>query len=173
METFGVEILDGIGSAEMFHIYITNRPGDVKPGSLGQHRARLRSADRRRRRARVPDRRDGHAADQRRLGGALLLERARKIQGDFCRATGARPAISFASTSSGYYWYCGRTDEMLKVGGIFVSPTEIENCLLEHEAVLEVRGHRRERRTEADQAESIRRAAREGFEASAAARRAS
>jgi benzoate-CoA ligase len=37
----------------------------------------------------------------------------------------------------GYYWYCGRTDETLKVGGIFVSPTEIENCLLEHEAVRE------------------------------------
>jgi benzoate-CoA ligase len=37
----------------------------------------------------------------------------------------------------GYYWYCGRTDEMLKVGGVYVSPTEIENCLLEHRGVRE------------------------------------
>ena len=52
--------------------------------------------------------------------------------GDWC-TTGDQ----FRVDENGYYWYCGRTDEMLKVSGIYVSPTEIENCLLEHEAVRE------------------------------------
>jgi len=52
--------------------------------------------------------------------------------GDWC-TTGDQ----FRLDVKGYYWYCGRTDEMLKVSGIFVSPTEIENCLVEHEAVKE------------------------------------
>src|SRR5262249_485767 len=52
--------------------------------------------------------------------------------GDWC-TTGDQ----FRVDDQGYFWYCGRTDEMLKVGGIFVSPTEIENCLQEHEAVRE------------------------------------
>ena len=85
MNAFGVDIYDGIGSAEMFHIYITNRPGDIKPGSLGRivdgYEARIVDADGQRSR----NRRNGHAEDQRRLGGALLLERARKIERDFCR----------------------------------------------------------------------------------------
>jgi benzoate-CoA ligase len=52
--------------------------------------------------------------------------------GDWC-TTGDQ----FRVDERGYYWYCGRTDEMLKVSGIYVSPTEIENCLLEHESVRE------------------------------------
>jgi benzoate-CoA ligase len=52
--------------------------------------------------------------------------------GDWC-TTGDQ----FRVDERGYYWYAGRTDEMLKVGGIYVSPTEIENCLLEHDAVVE------------------------------------
>jgi benzoate-CoA ligase len=138
----GVEILDGIGSAEMFHIYITNRPGDVKPGSLGRivdgYKAKI-----------VDD--DGRELPVGEMGtlkvngdsAALCYWQAHEqskatFAGDWC-TTGDQ----FHVDEAGYYWYHGRTDEMLKVSGVFVSPAEIENCLLQHEAVLEcaVIGH--------------------------------
>jgi benzoate-CoA ligase family protein len=136
METFGVEILDGIGSAEMFHIYITNYPGDVMPGSLGRivpgYEARIVDADGRD----VPA---GEMGTLKIKGDSAALcywqahEKSKQtFAGDWC-TTGDQ----FRIDERGYYWYCGRTDEMLKVGGIFVSPTEIENCLLEHDAVRE------------------------------------
>jgi benzoate-CoA ligase family protein len=136
VDTFGVEILDGIGSAEMFHIYITNYPGDVRLGSLGRivpgYEAVIVDAEGRK----VPD---GEMGTLRIKGdsAALCYWNAHETSkatfaGDWC-TTGDQ----FRVDEQGYYWYCGRTDEMLKVGGIFVSPTEIENCLLEHEAVRE------------------------------------
>src|SRR5436305_3098782 len=136
MEAFGVEILDGIGSAEMFHIYITNYPGEVMPGSLGRivpgYEARIVDADGRD----VPA---GAMGTLKVKGDSAALcywqahEKSKAtFAGDWC-TTGDQ----FRVDERGYYWYCGRTDEMLKVGGIFVSPTEIENCLLEHEAVRE------------------------------------
>jgi benzoate-CoA ligase family protein len=136
METFGVEILDGIGSAEMFHIYISNYPGDVVLGSLGRlvpgYEARIVDAEGRE----VPTGEMGTL----KIGGdsaALCYWNAHEkskvtFGGDWC-TTGDQ----FRVDADGYYWYCGRTDEMLKVGGIFVAPTEIENCLLEHDAVRE------------------------------------
>jgi len=142
METFGVEILDGIGSAEMFHIYITNRPGDVKPGSLGRvvegYEAQIVGAD-------------GRAVKTGEMGtlrvkgdsAALCYWQAHEkskatFAGDWC-TTGDQ----FHADDAGYFWYHGRTDDMLKVSGIFVAPAEIENCLLQHNAVLEcaVVGH--------------------------------
>ena len=136
METFGVEILDGIGSAEMFHIYITNYPGDVVVGSLGRivpgYKASIVDAEGRS----LPV---GEMGTLRIKGdsAALCYWNAHETSkatfaGDWC-TTGDQ----FRVDERGYYWYCGRTDEMLKVGGIFVSPTEIENCLQEHEAVRE------------------------------------
>lgn len=136
METFGIEILDGIGSAEMFHIYITNYPGDVVPGSLGKivpgYQARIVDAEGR-------EVATGETGTLRVKGDSAALcywnahEKSKAtFAGDWC-TTGDQ----FRVDERGYYWYGGRTDEMLKVGGIFVSPTEIENCLLEHEAVLE------------------------------------
>src|SRR3989440_8149303 len=136
METFGIEICDGIGSAEMFHIYITNRPGDVVPGSLGRivegYEARIVDAD-------------GCEVATEEMGtlrikgdsAALCYWNAHEksketFAGDWC-TTGDQ----FHVDESGCYWYHGRTDDMLKVGGIFVAPSEIENCLLQHEAVLE------------------------------------
>ena len=136
VETFDVEILDGIGSAEMFHIYITNYPGDVVLGSLGKivpgYEASIVDAE-------------GRAVAAGEMGtlrvkgdsAALCYWNAHETSkttfaGDWC-TTGDQ----FRVDERGYYWYCGRTDEMLKVGGIFVSPTEIENCLQEHEAVRE------------------------------------
>jgi len=132
----GVEICDGIGSAEMFHIYITNRPGDVKPGSLGKivegYEARIVDAE-------------GNEVATDEMGtlkikgdsAALCYWNAHEksketFAGDWC-TTGDQ----FHVDNEGYYWYHGRTDDMLKVSGIFVAPAEIENCLLQHEAVLE------------------------------------
>lgn len=142
MKTCGVEIYDGIGSAEMFHIYISNRPGDVKPGSLGKvvsgYEARIVDGD----------------GQQLPLGGMGTLkikgdsaslcywnaqDKSKEVfAGDWC-TTGDQ----FHVDENGYYWYHGRTDDMLKVSGIFVAPAEIENCLLQHRAVLEcaVIGH--------------------------------
>lgn len=142
VRAFGVEILDGIGSAEMFHIYITNRPGDVRPGSLGRivegYEAKIVDTA-------------GHAVAAGEMGtlkikgdsAALCYWQAHEkskqtFAGDWC-TTGDQ----FHLDDEGYYWYHGRTDDMLKVSGIYVSPVEIESCLLQHEAVVEcaVIGH--------------------------------
>ena len=136
METFGVEILDGIGSAEMFHIYITNRPGDVKPGSLGRivegYEAGIIDGDGR-------TVQTGEMGTLRIKGDSAALcywqahEKSKEtFAGDWC-TTGDQ----FHVDEEGYYWYHGRTDDMLKVSGVYVAPVEIENCLLQHEAVLE------------------------------------
>ncbi len=134
--TFGVEIYDGIGSAEMFHIYITNRPGDVRPGSLGKIVEGYE--------ARIVDAADkevatGEMGTLKIKGDSAALcywnahEKSKEtFAGDWC-TTGDQ----FHLDAQGYYWYHGRTDDMLKVSGIFVAPSEIENCLLQHEAVLE------------------------------------
>jgi benzoate-CoA ligase family protein len=141
-ETFAVEIYDGIGSAEMFHIYITNRPGDVKLGSLGRivegYEARIVNAAGQE----LPA---GEMGTLKIKGDSAALcywnahEKSKEtFAGDWC-TTGDQ----FHVDEQGYYWYHGRTDDMLKVSGVFVAPAEIENCLLQHEAVLEcaVIGH--------------------------------
>jgi benzoate-CoA ligase family protein len=135
-KAIGVEIYDGIGSAEMFHIYISNRPHDVKPGSLGKvvsgYEARIVDAEGRD----VPT---GEMGTLRIKGDSAALcywgahEKSKEtFAGDWC-TTGDQ----FHVDAEGYYWYHGRTDDMLKVSGIFVAPAEIENCLLQHESVLE------------------------------------
>ena len=135
-EKFGVEICDGIGSAEMFHIYITNRPGDVKPGSLGRivegYEARVVDADG----AEVAT---GEMGTLKIKGDSAALcywnahEKSKEtFAGDWCTS-----GDQFHVDDAGYYWYHGRTDDMLKVGGVFVAPSEIENCILQHEAIIE------------------------------------
>src|SRR5215207_8038105 len=145
MNAFGVDICDGIGSAEMFHIYITNRPGDIKPGSLG----RIVNGYE----AKIVDAQDkevatGEMGTLKIKGDSAALcywnahEKSKEtFAGDWC-TTGDQ----FHVDEDGYYWYHGRTDDMLKVSGVFVAPAEIENCLLQHEAVLEcaVVGHESE-----------------------------
>jgi benzoate-CoA ligase len=136
MNAFGVDICDGIGSAEMFHIYITNRPGDIKPGSLGRivegYEARIVGADGKE----VPT---GEMGTLRIKGDSAALcywnahEKSKEtFAGDWCTS-----GDQFHVDEDGYYWYHGRTDDMLKVSGVYVAPAEIENCLLQHEAVLE------------------------------------
>ncbi len=145
MNAFGVDICDGIGSAEMFHIYITNRPGDVKPGSLGRivegYEAKIVDAE-------SNEVATGEMGTLKIKGDSAALcywnahEKSKEtFAGDWC-TTGDQ----FHVDEEGYYWYHGRTDDMLKVSGVFVAPAEIENCLLQHEAVLEcaVVGHEAE-----------------------------
>jgi benzoate-CoA ligase len=134
--TVGCEILDGIGSAEMFHVFISNRLGEVRVGTLGKlvpgYEARLVG----------PDGNEVAAGEMGTLhvkGGSAALcywnarEKSRAtFQGDWVIT-----ADQFRRDAEGYFHYCGRADDMLKVGGIFVSPIEIEDCLLQHEAVKE------------------------------------
>ena len=143
----GVEILDGIGSAEMFHIYISNYPGDVKLGSLGRvvpgYEAVIVDAEGR-------PVADGEPGRLRVRGGSTALcywadkRKSREtFQGEWCTS-----ADIFRRDQDGYFYYEGRDDDLLKVSGIFVSPLEIENVLLAHEAVAEVcvLGHEDEER---------------------------
>lgn len=142
MNRFGAQICDGIGSAEMFHIYITNRPDDVKPGSLGRvvdgYEAKIVDGD-------GNQVATGEMGTLRIKGDSAALcywnahEKSKEtFAGDWCTS-----GDQFHVDADGYYWYHGRTDDMLKVGGIFVAPSEIENCLLQHPAVVEcaVIGH--------------------------------
>lgn len=136
-ERTGVEILDGIGSAEMFHIYISNRPGEVRPGSLGKlvpgYEARVvgPGGDE------APPGEPGtlHVkGDSAAVGYWLDHEKSKAtFAGDWC-VTGDQ----FRVDPDGYFFYAGRADDMLKVSGLFVSPLEIENLLLQHPAVADV-----------------------------------
>jgi benzoate-CoA ligase len=136
-ERTGVEILDGIGSAEMFHIYISNRMGDVKPGSLGKivpgYEAEIVGPDG----ERVAD---GEPGRLRVRGGSTAIcywgdkQKSREtFQGEWCTS-----ADIFRRDAEGFYYYEGRDDDLLKVSGMWVSPLEIENALLSHDAVAEV-----------------------------------
>jgi benzoate-CoA ligase family protein len=135
-ETFGVEVLDGIGSSEAYHIYISNRPGRVRPGSAGEVVPGYR--------ARVLDE-DGHELPDGEVGtlwiegdtAALLYwneheKTKRTFRGDLVNT-----GDLFVRDADGFYWYRGRSDELLKVGGIWVAPAEIEHCLVEHPDVAE------------------------------------
>jgi benzoate-CoA ligase len=133
---FGVEILDGIGSAEMFHIYITNKPGDVTPGSLGTLVPGYE--------ARIVDESEREVApgdvgtlwvrgDSAMVGYWHEHEKSKAaVRGEWCVS-----ADQFRRDEQGRFWYAGRADDLLKVGGIFVSPLEVENCLLGHPGVRE------------------------------------
>ncbi|MFN7130892.1 MAG: benzoate-CoA ligase family protein [Myxococcales bacterium] len=135
-ELTGVEILDGIGSAEMFHIFITNRHGDVKLGSLGRvvegYEAKICDDEGRE----LPP---GEVGTLWIRGDSMALEywhqheaSKRTFRGDWCVS-----ADKFRRDEAGYFYFCGRGDDLLKVGGKWVSPLEIENVLLRHDAVQE------------------------------------
>jgi benzoate-CoA ligase len=135
-DTFGVEILDGIGSAEMFHIYISNYPGEVVPGSLGRlvpgYEARIVDPEG----AELPAGEAGtlwiHGES-----AAILYWQAHEKSKQVLRGDWVVTGDHMRRDERGYFWYEGRSDDMLKVGGIFVSPLEVENCLLEHPLVAE------------------------------------
>lgn len=137
MARTGVEVLDGIGSAEMFHIYISNYPGDVKLGSLGKlvpgYWAEILGPDG----EVLPV---GSSGRLRIHGGstALCYWANKASSNETFQGTACTTADIFRQDEDGYFYYEGRTDDLLKVSGIWVSPLEIENCLLAHPAVEQV-----------------------------------
>ncbi|HEY6568861.1 MAG TPA: benzoate-CoA ligase family protein [Candidatus Limnocylindrales bacterium] len=135
-EHFGVEILDGIGSTEMLHIFLSNRPGEVRYGTSGKAVPgyRLRIVDENGKDAGVDEVGDLLVAGPTAAAGYWNnRERTRStFLGEWTR-TGDKYILG----KDGYYTYGGRSDDMLKVGGIFVSPFEVEAALLTHPDVLE------------------------------------
>jgi benzoate-CoA ligase family protein len=135
--TFAVDLLDGLGTAEMWHIFISNRPGDIVAGTLGRvvpgFDVKLCDADDRE----VPDGEIGTLwvrGESRALGYWLQLdETVRAFRGEWYVS-----GDMLRRNADGTFSYCGRADDMLKVGGKWLSPGELENCLLTHAAVREV-----------------------------------
>jgi len=135
-ERFGLEILDGIGSTELLHIFISNRPGDIKPGSSGKlvpgYRARIVNEKGKE----VPDGKVGTLQVEGESTFAYYYRHHDKTRSSMLGEwfdTGDR----YYRDAEGYYYYRGRGDDMLKVGGIWVSPIEVEDALISHPAVLE------------------------------------
>jgi len=136
-ERFGVDILDGIGTTEILHIFLSNRPGQSRPGSTGLvvpgYEARV-----------VDD--EGQPVAQGEIGNLRVKGDSTMAyywnQHEKTKATlfgeWIQTGDKYYQDTDGYFWYCGRADDMLKVGGIWVSPVEVENTLMGHPAVLEV-----------------------------------
>jgi benzoate-CoA ligase family protein len=149
LEVLGVEIVEGLGSAELFHIHLSNRPGDARAGTLGRavpgYETRVVRDD-------GTDAPDGEIGALWVRGGSSALgyegdpERTAQV---FRRGPAeggpdaGGPAAGWVATSDkvrrvdGVFTFEGRSDDMLKVGGIYVSPLEVENVLLQHPAVSE------------------------------------
>ena len=132
----GVDVLDGIGSTEMLQTFLSNRPGDVRYGSTGRpvpgYEIRIvdeTGSDGRRMRDRRIDR---ARTDRRRRYWNQRAKSRRTFAGEWTY-TGDK----YLRDPEGYYHYCGRTDDMFKVSGMWVSPFEVEAALASHEAVLE------------------------------------
>ncbi|WP_175638489.1 benzoate-CoA ligase family protein [Metabacillus schmidteae] len=136
-EIFNLDILDGIGSTEALHIYLSNRIGDVKSGSTGKvvpgYEARILNDNSQEVGPNVVG--DLVIKGESLTGGywCNIEENHRKFYGEWMY-TGDK----YYRDENGCFWYSGRSDDMLKVGGIWVSPIEIETVLYHHEKVLEV-----------------------------------
>jgi 4-hydroxybenzoate-CoA ligase len=134
---FGLDILDGIGTTELLHIFICNRPGEVRPGSTGKpvpgYELKL-----------VDD--ENQEVPKGEIGTLLVKGRSaaqqywRKREKTMATMQGQwiNTGDKYYEDADGYFWCAGRGDDMLKVGGIWVSPVEVENCIMEHPAVFEV-----------------------------------
>lgn len=136
MSTYGVELLDGLGTAEMWHVFLTNRPGAVKPGSLGTP---VEGFD-----VRVRDI-DGNDLPDGEVGRLWVRGNSRAIGywQDMPKSMDAFRGEWFAAGDlvrrepDGYFYYVGRDDDAVKVGGKWLLPAEVEGCLLGHPAVVE------------------------------------
>ncbi|MFT3663955.1 benzoate-CoA ligase family protein [Piscinibacter sp.] len=133
---FGVDIIDGIGSTEMLHIFISNRPGKVRYGSTGWavpgYEIELRGDDGKP----VPD---GEPGDLyiRGPSAAMMYWGNREKTRDTFQGGWTKSGDKYIRNADGSYTYGGRSDDMLKVSGIYVSPFEVEATLVQHAAVLE------------------------------------
>jgi len=135
-ERFGVEIIDGIGSTEALHIFVSNRPGAVRPGTTGQavpgYDVELRDTD--------------GVVVAPGTPGALHVRGASIALGYWRRTDASRQVFkgewlstgdTYVESDDGYFTCLGRNSDMLKAGGIWVSPAEVESRLLEHPAVMQ------------------------------------
>jgi benzoate-CoA ligase family protein len=133
---FGVEVLDGIGSSEAYHIYISNCPGRVRPGSVGElvpgYRARVLDEDGQE----VPDGELGTLWIEGDTAALLYWNEHQKTKRTFSGDL-VNTGDLFVRDPDGFFWYRGRGDELIKVGGIWVAPAEIEHCLISHPDVVE------------------------------------
>ena len=136
-ERTGLELLDVVGSTEATHDFLANRPGRAKAGSSGEVTPAFE--------AKIVDD-EGREVPVGEVGNLMVKGDAnaayywnkheqtnRTMQGEWLKT-----GDTYYCDDEGYYWYCGRSDDMFKVGGLWVSPIEIENTLMEHNAVLEV-----------------------------------
>jgi benzoate-CoA ligase len=141
-ERFGVEIIDGIGTTEILHIFLSNRPGAARPGSSGQAVPGYEAIVVDETGVPVPR---GAIGNLRVKGDSTMAYYWNKH--DKTKETLWGPWIQtgdkYSQDDDGYFWFAGRSDDMLKVGGIWVSPVEVEATLIKHPAVLEaaVVGH--------------------------------
>jgi benzoate-CoA ligase family protein len=141
-ERFGTDILDGIGSTEMLHIFLSNRHGDVRYGTSGKpvpgYDVKLVDSSG----EPVPDGEEGALWVRGPSACAGYWNQREKSLATF-HGPWTRTGDRYSRDADGYYTYAGRDDDMLKVGGIWVSPFEVESALGEHDAVLEaaVVGH--------------------------------
>jgi len=139
---FGCDILDGLGSTEMPHIFLSNRPGEVRYGTTGRpvpgYTLELRGDDG----ESVADGEEGALWVRGPTACAHYFNQREKSLATFHGAW-TRTGDRYLRAPDGTFTYCGRSDDMLKVGGIWVSPFEVESLLSSHEAVLEaaVVGH--------------------------------
>jgi benzoate-CoA ligase len=135
-ELLGIEILDGIGSTEMLHIFLSNRSGEVRYGTTGKpvpgYQVRLVGED-------------GNPVAQGEIGelqisgpsAAVMYWNNREKSRHTFMGEWTRSGDKYIESDDGYFQYCGRSDDMLKVSGIYVSPFEVEGALMSHAAVLE------------------------------------
>jgi len=133
---FGCEIVDGIGSTEMLHIFISNRPGDIRYGTTGKpvegYEIELRGED-------------GQPVAVGEVGDlyikgpstATMYWGNPEKSAETFRDGWTKSGDKYSRDADGYYTYAGRSDDMLKVSGIYVSPFEVEATLMQHPAVLE------------------------------------
>jgi benzoate-CoA ligase len=135
-EKSGIDILDGIGSTEMLHIFLSNRPGDLRYGTTGKAVPgyELRLVDE-----------QGNPVPQGELGeleiagptSAMYYWNNRAKSRSTFVGGWTKSGDKYLQDADGFYVYGGRTDDMLKVGGIWVSPAEVEAALVSHPSVLE------------------------------------
>jgi benzoate-CoA ligase family protein len=135
-EKFHVDILDGIGSTEVLHIFISNRQGEIRPGSTGKLVPGYEAC--------IVDE-HGKPVAQGEMGTLLIRGEStaacywnkHEKTRDTMRGHWISTGDTFYQDMDGYYWYGGRADDMLKVSGQWVSPAEVESALIAHPAVLQ------------------------------------